>query len=151
MKRRTSQRPPAPAELGRSNARHQHAEGEDPAGGAVAVGELEPGLVERLDHAGLPGDADPAARQHQRPLWFAGHEGQASSSMTAAIRPAAEASKAASASACLPNRFERTPHPTAIAAPILAANAHRSATLPAPVRFEAGSGLRRRATPRTRP
>ena len=56
--------------------------------------------------------------------------------MTAAIRPAAEASNAARARACLPNRFERTPHPTAIAAPILATIAHRSATLPAPVRCE---------------
>ena len=45
-----------------------------PPGGAVAVGEREPGLVERLHHTGLPRDADSAARQHERTPWFVGHE-----------------------------------------------------------------------------
>ena len=73
------------AELARTDSGHQHAEGEDPTRGAVAVGERQTGLVERLHHTGLPRDADSAARQHERTLWFVGHRSYASVIRTATI------------------------------------------------------------------
>ena len=103
------QRAPSLSELARTNARHQHPEGEDPTRCAVAVGERQTGFVERLHDTGLPRNANSAARQHQRALWFGGHRSYASLTRTTPMRAAAEASNAARATACLPNRFERTP------------------------------------------